>query len=192
MMIFSVSNDGNQWTLDFVPDSVTISVIDLVQKITIRSQEIHLAAWKLLLSQRQDFVDNRLPRLPITQDQGGTMEMRDKVLSSVGAQDLDTSSYQVCDLEDIELNWEFSHLDIAAVFMLGINTPFFPTTLDDSSLEGSVDYPVVLDEEEDKENVPPSTPESVRPTEPSRLQGSRAFGARIEKVPKNVFRNLFQ
>ena len=32
--------------------------------------------------------------------------MRDEVLSSVGAQDLDTSSYQVSDLEDIEFKWE--------------------------------------------------------------------------------------
>ena len=34
--------------------------------------------------------------------------MRDDVLSSVGAQDLDTSSYQVFDPEDIEVNWENS------------------------------------------------------------------------------------
>ena len=31
-MIFSVSNDGIQWTLDFAPDCVTIEVIDLVRK----------------------------------------------------------------------------------------------------------------------------------------------------------------
>ena len=34
--------------------------------------------------------------------------MREEVLSSVGAQDLDTSSYQVSDLENIEFNWEIS------------------------------------------------------------------------------------
>ena len=67
-MIFSVSNDGIQWTLVFAPDSVTIAVIDLVQNITISSQEIRLAAWQLLLSQRQDFSDNHLPRAPITQN----------------------------------------------------------------------------------------------------------------------------
>ena len=44
-MIFSVSNDGVQWTLDFGPDSATIAEIDLVQNITIRSQEKPLAAW---------------------------------------------------------------------------------------------------------------------------------------------------
>ena len=103
-MIFSVSNDGIQWTFDFAPDSVTIAVIDLVQSITIRSQETPQAAWQLLLSQRRDLMDNHLPRVPITQNQERTMEMSDEVLSSVGAQDLDTSSYQVSDVEDIEFN----------------------------------------------------------------------------------------
>ena len=108
------------------------------------------------------------------------MEMRDEVLSSVGAQDLDTSSYQVSDLEDIEFNcWENSQLKMDAVFRPGIDTPFSPTTFDDFLMDdGSVENPIVLDEEEDKENAPPpSTPESVRPTEPPRLQRSRAFGA---------------
>ena len=191
-MIFSVSNDGIQWTLDFGPDSVTIAVNDLDQNLTISSQEIPLAAWQLLLSQRQVFLNNHLPRVPVTENQEGTMEMRDEVLSSVGAQDLDTSSYQVSDLEDIEFNWENSQLDIDAVFRPGIDTPFSPSTFDDFSMEGSVENPIVLDEEEDKENAPPpSTPESVRPTEPPRFQRSRAFGARMENVRDYVFRNLF-
>ena len=55
--------------------------------------------------------------------------------------------------------------------------------------DGSVENPIVLDEEEDKENAPPpSTPESA---EPPRLQRIRAFGARMENVPDVVFRNLF-
>ena len=194
ILIFSVSNDGIQWTLDFGLDSVTIAVNDIDQNLTISSQEIPLAAWQLLLSQRQDFLDNHLPRVPITQNQEETMEMRDEVLSSLGAQDLDTSNYQVTDLEDKEFNWENSHLDMDAVFRPGINTPFSPTTFDDLSMEGSVENPIVLDEEEDKEIAPgpPSTPESVRPTETRRLQRSRAFGARIESVPEYVFKNLFQ
>ena len=188
-MIFSVSSDGIQWTLDFGPDSLTIAVNDLDQNITISSQEIPLAAWQLLLAQRQDFLNNHLARVPITPNQEGTMEMRDEVLSSVGAQDLDTSSYQVSDLEDIEFNWESSHL---SVFRPGIDTPFSPTVFDDLLMgDGSVENPIVLDEEEDKENVP-STPESVRPNENPRLLRSRAFGARIENVPDYVYRNLFQ
>ena len=60
---------------------------------------------------------------------------------------------------------------------------------------GSVENPIVFDDEEDKENSPPpapSTPESVRLTEPPRLQRSRPFGTRIENVPDYVYRNLFQ
>ena len=105
-MIFSISNDGIQWTLDFGPDSVTIAVNDLEQNITTSSQEIPLAAWQLLLPQRQDFLNNHLSPVPITSNQEGTMEMRDEVLSSVGAQDLDTSGYRVSDLEDLQFNWE--------------------------------------------------------------------------------------
>ena len=121
------------------------------------------------------------------------MEMRDEVPSSVGAQDLDTSSYQVSDLEDIELNWEYSQLDMDSVFRPGIDTSFSQTVFDDLLMgDGSVANPIVLDEEQDKENAPPTTPVSERPTEPPRLLRSRAFGARIENVPDCVYRNLFQ
>ena len=119
--------------------------------------------------------------------------MRDEVLSSVGAQDLDTSSYQVSDLEDIEFNWENPQLDMDAVFRPGIVTSFSPTTFDGLMMgDGSVENPIVLDKEEEMENALPSTPESVRPTEPPRLQRSRAFGAIMESVSEYVFRILFQ
>ena len=138
-MIFSVFSGGIQWILDFGPDSVTIAVFDLDQNITISSQEKPLAAWQLLLSQRQHFLNNHLSRIPITENQEGTMDMRDQVLASVGAQDLDTSSYQVSDLEDIEFNWENPQLDMDAVFRPGIDTPFSPTTFGDLLMgDGSV------------------------------------------------------
>ena len=80
-----------------------------------------------------------------------------------------------------------------AVFRPGIDTPFSPTIFEDFSMAGSVENAIVLDEEEDKENapIPPTTPESVRPTEPPSLQRSRAFGARMENVHDYVFRKLF-
>ena len=173
--------------------TLTMSVNDLDQNITISSQEKPLAAWQLLFSKRQDFLDNHLPRVPITQNQAGTMEMRDEVLSSVGAQDLDTSNYQVSDLEDIDLNSENSQLEMDAVFRPCIDTPFSPTTFDDLSMEGSVENPMVLDKEEDKENSPPpSTQESERPNEPPRLLRSRPFGTRLQSVPDSVHRTLFR
>ena len=79
------------------------------------------------------------------------------------------------------------------MFRPGKDTPFSPTLFDHLSMEGSVQNPLVLDEEEDKENAPPpSTPDSVRPTEPPRLQRSRPIGTRIENVPDYVYRSLFQ
>ena len=189
--IFSISNDGIQWTLDFGPDSDTIAVNDLDQNITISSQEKPLTAWQLVLSQRQNFLNNHLARVPITPNQEGTTEMRDELPSSVGAQDLNTSSYQVSDLEDIEFNWEDSQLDMDAVFRPSIDIPFSPTTFDDLLMgDGSFENPIVLDKAADKRNAPPpTTPEPVRPTEPPRLQRSQAFGARLENVPDYVFRN---
>ena len=89
-MHFTVSNNGTQWILDFGPDSVVLSVKDLDENITISSLENPLVAWSLLLFQRQEFLDNHLPRVPITPNQQGTIEMTEEVLSSVETQDTDT------------------------------------------------------------------------------------------------------
>ena len=44
-MNFSVSNDGFEWSVDLGPDSVTLTVEDLDQEMTMMSsQEIPLAA----------------------------------------------------------------------------------------------------------------------------------------------------
>ena len=119
------------------------------------------------MSQRQEFSNNHLPRVPITPNQEGTMELREELLSSVWAQNLDISSYQVSDLEDIEFNWENDQLDLDADFRPSIDTPYSPTTFDDLPLEGSsVENLIVLDGEEDKENAAPSTHVSECPTEP--------------------------
>ena len=123
-MQITVSNNGTQWILDFGPDSVVFSVKDLDEHITISSLEIPLAAWSLLLSQRQDFLDNHLPRVSITPNQQGSYEMREEVLSSVGAQDTDTSGYELSDLEDIEFSWEDPAVDVDSVYRPGIDTLF--------------------------------------------------------------------
>ena len=138
-MIFSVSNDGIEWSLEIGPDSKTLTVKDLVQEKTICSQEIPLAAWSLLLSQKQQFLKNHLARVPVTPNQQGTYEMRDEDFSSVGAQDMDRSWYQVssADLDDVEFYWENDQLDIDAVFRPDIDTPFSPTAFDDLEMGGS-------------------------------------------------------
>ena len=54
-MIFSVSKDGIQWSLDFGQDSVTLTVKDVVQEMTKNSQETRLAAWSFLCLKEKSF-----------------------------------------------------------------------------------------------------------------------------------------
>ena len=70
-MVFAVSNDGIEWSVDFGPDSVTLTVNDIVQVMTMSSREFPLAAWSLLLSQRQQLMNNHLTRVPVTPNQQG-------------------------------------------------------------------------------------------------------------------------
>ena len=110
------------WTL--VLNQQFWSVKDSDENLTISSVEILLAAWSLLLSPRQEFLDNHLTRVPITPNQQGAFEMREEVLSSVGAQDTDTRGYEVSDLEDIEFSWEDPAVDMDSVYRPGIDTSF--------------------------------------------------------------------
>ena len=165
--------------------------------MTESSPEIPLAAWSLLLSQNQQFLNNHLARVPATPNHQGTHEMRDEVLSSVGAQEMNTSGYQVpsADLDDVEFYWENDQLDVHAVFRPGIDNPFSPTAFDDLEMGGgSAENPIRLKEEEDKENTspPPTTPVSERPTRPVALLRIPSFRTGIENVPGYVYRTLFQ
>ena len=81
--------------------------------------------------------------------------MRDEFLSRVAAQDVDTSGYQVSDLDHFDFFWENSQLDVDAVFRPGVDTLFSPTAFDDLEMGGSAKNPILFDDEEDKENSPP-------------------------------------
>ena len=194
-MQFTVSSNGTQWILDFGPDSVVLSVKDLDENLTISSLEIPLAAWSLLLSRRQKFLNNHLPRVPKTPNQQGTFEIREEVLSSVGAQDTDTSAYELSDLEDIEFSWEDPAVHIDSFYRPGNDTPISPYIFEDFQIGGSTaPNPIIVDVEEDNENSAPTTttPESESPTEPPRLLRSRPFRKRPENVPDSVYRTLFR
>ena len=82
-----------------------------------------------------------------------------------------------------------------SVYRPGIDTPFSPSVFDDFQMEGSTAAnPIIVDDEEDKENSAPTKPkpESERPTEPPRFLRSRPFGTRLENVPEYVYRPLFR
>ena len=98
-----------------------------------------------------------------------------------------TSEYQVSDLDDVEFHWENGQPDVDAVFRLGIDTPLSTTASEDLGLGVSAENPILLDEEENKENSPPSElPVSERPTRPPALLRSHPFGTKIENVSKCV------
>ena len=178
------------WTLDQIQ---LPTVTYLVQEVTISSQEICLVAWTLLLSQRQDFLKIHLAGVPNTSNEDGTMEIRDKMLSIVQAQDLDTSGYQVSYLDNVELYSENDQLDVDAVFRPGIDAPFPPQLLSILRWLQRLKNPILIDEDQDKENSspPPTTPVSERPTQLPVLMRHCPFGPRIENVPDYVYRNLF-
>ena len=196
-MQFTVSNNGTQWISDFGDDSVVLSVKDLDENFTIISLEILLAAWSLLLSQKQEVLNNHLPRVPITPNQQGTFEKREEVLSSVGAQHTDTKGYELSDLEDIEFSWEDPAVDIDSVYRPGIDIPSSPSIFYNFQIESTAANSIIVDDEENKENSAPTTtttttttPESERTTEPPRLLRSHPFVTRLENVPDSVYRPL--
>ena len=91
--------------------------------------------------------------------------MRDEVLSSVGAQDMDKSGYQVPDLKDIEFHWEDPDLNMDAVFRPGIDTPFILSTFNDFEIDSTAENTILIDEEQYKQNSQPlpTTPVSEKP-----------------------------
>ena len=73
--------------------------------------------------------------------------MREEVPSSVGAQDADTSGYELSDLEDIEFSWEDPAVDIDSFYRLGIDTPFSPSIFDDFQMKASTAAnPIIVDD----------------------------------------------
>ena len=154
------------------------------------SQKTPLAAWSLLLSQRQEFLISHLAQVPVTTNQKVTHEMRDEVLSSVGVQDMDTSGYQLSDLIDVQFDCRNDQHDLDAVFSPGTVTSFLPTAFDDLEKGGSAGNFILLEEEGDEENFPPTTPVSERPTRSTALLRSRPFGRRIESIPDIFSRKI--
>ena len=197
-MIFSVSNNGIEWSLDFGPDSATLTVKDLVHEMTIRSQDFPLAAWSLLLNQRQEFLNNHPAWVPVTANQQGTHEMRNEVLSSVGVQGLDTNGYPMSDLDDVEFYCKNDQLDVDALFKTSRDIPFSPPTFNNFEMGSLGENPIFIDEEQDMENSPPNplTPVTTavfeRPTQSPVLMRSHPFATTIENVPDYIYRNWFK
>ena len=59
---------------------------------------------------------------------------------------MDTSGYQVSDLDDVEFCWENAQPNIDAAFRPDIATPVSPTAFDDLEMVGSAENPILPDE----------------------------------------------
>ena len=81
---------------------------------------------------------------------------------------MDTSGYQVSGLEDIEIQWEYPGLTVDAVLWPGIDTPFSPSSFNNSEKGSLAENPVLIDEDQDKDYSPllPRTPVAGKPKHP--------------------------
>ena len=147
----------------------------------------------MLLSQREEFLDNHLPRVPITPNQQGAFEKREEVLPSVGAQEANTTGYEVSDLEHTEFSWEDPAVNMVSVNRPRIDAPFSPSMFDDFQMGSTAANPILVDDGQHKEILAPTTTtaESDHPAESPRLLLSRPFGTRLENKPDSVYRALF-
>ena len=179
-MLFSVSNNGIHSTRDF---SATIIVKDIVQDLKTSSLELPIAASNSLINQKQQFPDNHLARVLITPDQQSTWYMQDEVRASAGDHDV-SSDFVQSDLDDLEN----PNVQMDAVYRPGIDTLFSPSLFENFPVAGSPDDPMEIDDEQDKENEYPTTPELQRPTQPPPLHRSlsRPFGTRLENISNAV------
>ena len=180
--------------LYFGPSSVALTVQDLVQWKTKCSQELLMAVWSLLLSLKQEFLKNHLTGVPVTPNQQGTMDMQYQVLSSVGAQKMNSIGYQVTNLEAIEFHWEHFDLNIDAVWQPGIETPFSPPTSNKFEMGSIAENLILVDEDQHKgkSRPPPTFQISERPTHPPVLRRSHLFETRNANVPDFNYRNLIE
>ena len=105
---------------------------------------------------------------------------------------LDTSWYQVSELTDIEFHWEYRDLNMDALSRPGIHTPFSPSTFNNFKMGSMAEDPILIDEEQDKENSAPlpTTPFSERRTQPAVMMRNCPFGEEIENVPIYAYTGL--
>ena len=146
---------------------------------------------ELVLSHRQDFLNNHLARGPVIPNKQETMEMKDEVLSSVDAQDMNISGYQGSDVEEVEFCGEKDQMDVDAVFRPGIDAHFSPTAFDELEMGDQQKTPFCSTKGGQGESpLTLTTPVSERPIRPPALLRRRPFGSRNEKVADYTCFNL--
>ena len=78
-------------------------------------------------------------------NQEGTMKKQDEIFSSVGEHHMNTSDYQLSDLEDIEFHWEDPDLNLDAVIRPGIDSQLPLPTFNDFEVGSKVENPILIE-----------------------------------------------
>ena len=189
-MTFSTSNDGIQCSLDFDQDLAFLTVkMSSVHEVTISLKKSPPVAWNLLLQQTHDILSHHLVRIPITPTQQVTHAIRDEVFSTVRAQEMNTSGYQVSYMEEIEGHWEDLDLNMYAVFRLAMNYPFSHSNFNVFEIGSVAESLIPLNTEEDKEKSPgpQTTPVSERPNQPLSWWKNAPSVQEVNMFPNIIF-----
>ena len=121
------------------------------------------------------------------------IDLNKETLRTVVAQCMDTSGYQVFDLEDSDFHWEDPYLNTHTDSQTGLDYHLQPSCFKDFEMVSLVANPILIDNDEDNENSSPppsSTLVSGKRIELARSLRSSPFGTRIKNFPRYVFGNF--
>ena len=154
-----------QRTLELGSDPVTLTTEDFVQTTKTSSQEFPLSALHLLLSQRQDILDNH----SMKENQGGMNQVPVEAASGECAQEVNTSRYRAPAFEELEFHWNDCDLKKDTVSRPSIKSQFSPAAFGDCEMGSLVRDENVIDVEEKQGKLtsPPLPPLPPPPPSPN-------------------------
>ena len=143
-MIFSVQNSNLMYSVEFSPDLVQIQVRETVSGVFLARMDIPIQVWHMVEVMRRDFNEHHMMKVPITENQLGTIQMMEEVSEHVGMKypEIPDSRYVAQPVDDFLFPWEE---------------------------EGSVENPITIDEDEGfsetmtPQNTPPQQPPAMEP-----------------------------
>ena len=189
-MIFSVSNDGTMWSFVFEPGAVFLTVKDVVQGKPKKFPQNSSGSTKPVSETRffkQPSSSNSNYPLPAS-------EYGDVGWSTFTCRHTRHGDKQVWSVRSggYWIHWEDLYLKMDAVLRPSMDTPFSCATSNGSVTEN----PILIDEEQDKENAQPleATPVSERTTHPMWWrkvvpleQELRIFSIMFTEIRSNIF-----
>ena len=217
-MIFSVSNNNMNWSLEFGPDTVSLEVQNFADQAVLNSIEIPLTVWNLLESQRLRFLEDAISGAPLTEDeQGRPYEVHEQA-------NVPNLLPNHAMRQDALRGWEGQEIviDSGSTTDSGTMSPGTTTVTETTNVSPSIfdlaidrygfDYPVWTDnsgdnvdvhgqehfdddeeDEEDRENTPPAGVHDNVDNQPQRLRRSNGVPfQRVENITNSVIRSLFE